>query len=126
MLRRRRRRGDGNGRWGLKRWGNATTNRTRGARRKVEGNNTMLGDHAWLGNDATLGRHASLDDDATHGDHASLGDDAALGDDMTAAEKADRDGVDDRSSVEVVRVVVVPQLGGREGRRRRSDNTQDR
>ena len=86
----------------------------------------MLGDHAWLGNDATLGRHASLDDDATHGDHTSLGDDAALGDDMTAAEKADRDGVDDRSSVEVVRVVVVPQLGGREGRRRRSDTTQDR
>ena len=68
-------------RWGLKRWGNATTNRTRGARRKVEGNNTMLGDHVWLGNDATLGRHASLDDDATHGDHAPLGDDAALGDD---------------------------------------------
>jgi hypothetical protein len=68
-------------RWGLKRWGNATTNRTRGARRKVEGNNTMLGDHVWLGNDAMLSHHASLDDDATHGDHASLGDDAALGDD---------------------------------------------
>ncbi len=68
-------------RWGLKRWGNATTNRTRGARRKVEGNNTMLGDHAWLGNDATLGRHASLDNNATHGNHALLGDDAALGDD---------------------------------------------
>ena len=117
------------------------------------GNNTTLGDDALLGDDATPGYHTSLDDNATLGDHALLGDNAALGnkaalgdnalgDDSTrggiAAEHcndmllttaadndAERDGVDNRSSVEVVRVVVVPQLRGHEGRQRWKDTTQD-
>ena len=36
---------------------------------------------------------------------------------------AERDGIDNRSSVEVVQVVVVPQLGGHKGRQRWNNTT---
>ena len=45
--------------------------------------------------------------------------------DTLADNDAERDGIDDQSSVEVVQVVVVPQLGGRKGRRRWNNATQD-
>ena len=111
------------------------------------GNNVTLGYHASLDNDAILGDHTLLGDNAALGDDVVLGDDAALSDDVlsddatrggiaaercndtlltTAADNdAERDGVDDRSSVEVVQVVVVPQLGGREERWRWNNTTQD-
>jgi hypothetical protein len=101
----------------------------------------MLGYHASLDDNATLGNHALLSNNAALGDNAALGNDA-LGNDATrggiAAERCnhtllttaadndvERDGVDEQSSVEVVRVIVVPQLGGREGRWRWNDTTQD-
>jgi hypothetical protein len=45
---------------------------------------------------------------------------------MTAADTvAECDGIDDRSSVKIMQVVAVPQLGGRKGRRRWNNTTQD-
>ncbi len=89
----------------------------------------MLGNHALLGNDAALSNDAALGNDA-------LGDDATRGGIAakccnnklltTATDNdAERDGVDNQSSVEVVQVIVIPQLGRREGRRRWNDTTQD-
>ncbi len=89
----------------------------------------MLGNHASLGNDAALGNNAALGDNAL-GNDATRGDIAAehCNDTLltTAADNdAERDGVDDQSSVEVMQVVVLLQLGGREGMRRWKDTTQD-